>query len=112
MKGLKLAGLITGLIALSIGYIFLDPVGPDTGSSAAGAAGLVIMFVLVPALGALAIMVVPTSIALLWNGNRLRANFHGMFWHGIWAINGVFTLSYLLLALYCFYIWIVAGAAS
>lgn len=112
MKGLQLAGLITGLVALSLGYMFLAPIGPESGSSAAGAAGLAIMFIVIPALGASAIMVVPTSIALLWTGNRLRANFHGIYWHSIWAINGIFTAGYLFIACYFFYVWSVVSAAN
>ncbi|AQQ67658.1 hypothetical protein Mag101_08415 [Microbulbifer agarilyticus] len=112
MKGLQVTGLTMSLLSLLLAYFLLVPVEPSTPSSSAGAAGLGIMFIVLPALGASAIMFVPTSVALLWGINRIRSRFTGLFWYSVWALNGIFTLIYMLLGAWLIYMWAFHAPAN
>ncbi|OFC72770.1 hypothetical protein [Alteromonas confluentis] len=109
MRTLQLLGLVIAIFAGFIGYYFLSDVEPDTSASAAGAAGLFLMFVVAPALLFSAVMVVPSSIALFWPQVREGNYFQGKFWFAIWGCNCLLSSGYLFVAVYIFYLWLKVG---
>jgi len=112
MRTLQLVGFLLALMAVILGYLLLSPVETETPASAAGAVGLGILFFVAPALGISALMLVPSSIALLWPEIRKRTYFTGSFWLRLWAINGILSTGYLLVTLYLGYVLLGFGAGG
>ena len=109
MRTIQTIGFLATLVAIIIGYISLSLVEPDTSASAAGAVGLVLMFIVAPMFGCSALVLVPSSIALLWPATRERFDFKGTFWLGLWGINSLLAISYLAAGFYLGYLWLNAG---
>lgn len=112
MRTIQLLGLVVAISAIALGYLLLSPIETDSSASAAGAVGLGLIFLICPAAVLSALLLVPSSIALLWPEIRKRSYFIGPFWKTLWVVNGVLSLGYLFIALYLGYIWFVASTGG
>ncbi|MGI2258748.1 carbon starvation protein CstA [Shewanella sp. GXUN23E] len=104
MRTLQGFGLIFTLVALVLGYVLLAPIQHDTSASAASASGLALVYGVLPLLGLAALMLLPSSVALLSSNVRHYCYFRGRFWLGILAFNLVISAGYVLIAGYLAYL--------
>lgn len=111
MKTLQLSGLIFSTTGLSLVYLLLAHIDPQTPASAASALGIGLVFVALPVLGAASLMLIPSSLALITVTARRKAKFTGRFWLSIWALNSCLSVLFLLIAVYVAftYLTVISG---
>ncbi|WP_087504045.1 hypothetical protein [Neiella marina] len=105
MRSIQMLGFLSTLGGIAICWFVLSDVGPETSDAAGAAAGLVILLA-VGMFKCAAIVLIPSSIALLWPAVRQRTYFKGKFWFAMWGINGLFSIVYLFAGAYVFYVWL------
>ncbi|MGI2167469.1 hypothetical protein ACRN9L_16220 [Shewanella oncorhynchi] len=72
MRTLQLLGFILAIAGVILGYITLASIDGQTSEASAGAAGLGMIFMVLPAFGCSALMLVPSSLTLYKSKVRLR----------------------------------------
>ena len=112
MRTIQVIGILIAIAAVILGYLLLSQIETDSSASTAGGAGFGLMFLVGPAVVLSALLVVPSSIALLWSELRKRSYFTGPFWRTLWVVNSVISFCYLFIALYLGYIWLVASTGN
>jgi hypothetical protein len=83
--------------------LFLDAVDSDTSASAASALGLGFMGTVAPLLCFSALLLLPSSLALVSSRLRSACYFSGKFWLSLWGVNIFISLCYLLGSGYVLY---------
>ena len=91
MRTLQLLGFILAIAGVILGYITLASIDGQTSEASAGAAGLGMIFMVLPAFGCSALMLVPSSLTLCKSEVRLRTYFKGSFWLSLWKLIAVFV---------------------
>lgn len=112
MRTLQLLGLILTIAGIALGFMMLAPIGNETSNASLGAAGLGIMFLLLPMLGCSALMLIFFSIALFNHEVRKRTYFRGSFWLTLWKCNLVISAGYTSVVIYVAYLWIKTNMSS
>lgn len=112
MRTLQLLGLILTIAGITLGFMMLAPIGNETSNASLGAAGLGIMFLLLPMLGCSALMLIFSSIALFNHEVRKRTYFRGSFWLTLWKCNLVISAGYTSVVIYVAYLWIKTNMSS
>lgn len=105
MRTLQLLGFILAIAGLILGYIMLTPVDGTISEASAGAAGIGLIFMVLPMLGWSACMLVPSSIALFSHSVRQRSYFSGKFWLNLWKVNLLLSVGYIACILYIPCVW-------
>jgi hypothetical protein len=103
MRSIQLLSLLLLLVTVGLSYWTLAPIEPDSSGASAGAAGLVLMFIVVPLFCCSALGSITTTIALLSPKIRKDFNFTGLFWRFIWFLNAIISLGLIALGLYVTY---------
>ena len=100
MRTLQLLGFILAIAGVILGYITLASIDGQTSEASAGAAGLGMIFMVLPTFGCSALMLVPSSLTLCKSEVRLRTYFKGSFWLSLWKLNLVISVVYILVTVY------------
>lgn len=100
MRTLQLLGFILATAGVILGYITLASIDGQTSEASAGAAGLGMIFMVLPTFGCSALMLVPSSLTLCKSEVRLRTYFKGSFWLSLWKLNLVISVVYILVTVY------------
>ncbi|GCF89190.1 carbon starvation protein CstA [Shewanella sp. M-Br] len=79
MRTLQLLGFILAIAGVILGYITLASIDGQASEASAGAAGLGMIFMVLPTFGCSALMLVPSSLTLCKSEVRLRTYFKGSF---------------------------------
>lgn len=87
-----------------IGYFMLAPVDGETSEASAGAAGLGLLFIVLPMLGWSALLLIPSSLALFNSELRRRSSFKGYFWFSLWRLNLLISAGYIAVVFYFAYL--------
>jgi multisubunit Na+/H+ antiporter MnhB subunit len=66
------------------------------------------MFIVTPAIGFSAFLLIPSSIALLNLKLRENTYFKGKFWCSIWAVNILLSIGYIIVGAYIGYIYLIS----
>ena len=103
MRSLQLLSLLFLLATVVLSFWVLAPIEPNSSGASAGAAGLLLMFIVLPLFCCSALGSITSTIALLSPKVRELFNFTGLFWRFIWFINAIVTLAYIAIGLYLAY---------
>lgn len=104
MRSLQLLSLLFLLVSVCLSYLILIPIEPDSSGASAGAAGLLLMFTVLPLFCCSALGSITSTIALLSPKIRKIFNFTGVFWLLIWFLNAILSLGYIAFGLHVSYI--------
>lgn len=108
MRTIQFLGLISAIVAFLVMYWALSPITLESSASSESAAGLVLMFIVAPTLAFSALLLIPSSIALLSSKLRENTYFNGKFWYGVWGINSLLSIGYGMAASYIGYIYLTS----
>ncbi|AQS39852.1 hypothetical protein Sps_04769 [Shewanella psychrophila] len=108
MRTIQFLGFTFTLAGLILGYLLLAPVDSETTESATSGVGFGLMLIVVPLLGCSALLLIPSSIALISTRVRSASYFYGKFWFGLWGANSLISLSYILAMGYLTYVYAMA----
>lgn len=103
MRSLQLLSLLSLFISVCLSYWILAPIEPDSSGASAGAAGLSLMFIVLPLFCCSALGSITSTVALLSPKIRKTFNFTGLFWRFIWFLNAIISLGYIAFGLYVTY---------
>ncbi|MBW3513563.1 carbon starvation protein CstA [Shewanella sp. NKUCC01_JLK] len=106
MRTLQLLGFILAIAGVILGYITLASIDGQTSEASVGAAGLGMIFMVLPTFGCSALILVPSSLTLCKSEVRLRTYFKGSFWLSLWKLNLVLSAVYILVTLYVGCLWL------
>ncbi|MBO9490853.1 hypothetical protein J7384_10840 [Endozoicomonas sp. G2_1] len=112
MRTIQFLGLISAVFAVISLYVLLSPITPDSSASSASAVGLALMFIVAPAFGFSALLLIPSSIALINSKLREKTYFNGKFWYSIWGINSILCLGYVIAAVYIGYLYLTSSTGN
>ena len=112
MRTLQMLGFLSAIVGILLTYFFLAPIEPDTSTSAAGASGLALMFIVFPLFCFSALILIPSSIALLNTSIRTKNYFFGKFWYCLWSINSIVSVFYLFVIAYFCYLFLVQSISN
>ena len=112
MRTLQMLGFLSAVAGIFLTYLFLAPIDPDTSESSAGGSGLGLMFIVFPILCFSALTLIPSSIALLNTRIRVNNYFSGKFWHCLWGVNSIISISYLVVIVYFCYLFLVQSIST
>jgi hypothetical protein len=105
MKAVQAVGFFLAVVWFASGYSLLAMVEPDTPTGAGAAVVLMFMFVVLPTFCCSALLLVPSSIALLIGKLRVRSCFSGPFWIGLLSINILLSVGYISAVSYIALTW-------
>lgn len=103
MRTIQMLGFLLALSGFVLGYLFLNTIDSDTSGSAASALGLGLMGIVAPLLCLSALLLLPSSLALVSSRLRSASYFSGKFWLSVWGINILISLCYLFVFGYVLY---------
>jgi len=112
MRSIQLVGFLIAVFAVLLGCQLLYPVEAGTPLSAKSGSGIGLIFLVTPALALSALMLIPSSIALGSFNFRKRSHFQGKFWYGLWAVNCIVSVAFLVVIVYVGYIWLAASFSN
>jgi hypothetical protein len=104
MRSLQLLSLLPLLVSVCLSYLILTPIEPDSSGASAGAAGILLMFIVLPLFYCSALGSITSTIALLSPKIRKIFNFTGVFWRFIWFLNAILSLGYIAFGLHVTFI--------
>ncbi len=104
LRTFQLIGFLLAVAGLTLGYVLLSPIEGETSEAAAGAAGLGILFMMLPMLGWSALLLIPSSAALFSQQVRERSYIKGQFWLTLWRVNLFISALYISVVLYLGYL--------
>ncbi|MBY5991734.1 hypothetical protein [Ferrimonas balearica] len=99
MRTIQLSALGLCVLVLLSGWLMLSGLEPEAPASAAGGVGLFFLGVLFPLLCISACLSVPSTVALLLPGRRVRYGMDSILWRGVLGLNVVLSLVFLAVAL-------------
>jgi hypothetical protein len=97
MKTVQALGCLLLLVALTLAALLFRDLPSQAWASQAGAAGIFLFFALGPAVGAAGLLLLPSTLILLWPRMRQRFGIRG-FWLGLWGLNLMVVLTGVALA--------------
>ena len=112
MRTIQLLGLILSIVSFGVMIWALAPLTPESSAASESASGLVLMFIVVPSLAFSACLIIPSSIALLNPKLRYQTYFTGKLWYGVWGVNSLLSLSYVLVVLYIGFVYLTSSIGN
>lgn len=102
MRALQMLGFFTTVVAFLSCYSLILPLNQQSASTP----NIAMMFMVTPLLGFSALILIPSSIALFNSKVRSYHLFEGRLWLCLWTVNSLFSLAYICLMGYFFYLFV------